>query len=391
MKTKAVDLLAVALLAFAAGAHSAAAEVMQTTGNGSWCSPAQNGNGNTVICNFVPPSAIDRLNELLNLKDLDLKQKIAEANEWAHRYNELNAQLEETKKQLAAKGQDATLVQTAQDLLREGKLEEAHAIFDRLIQSDETDVDRAAQDHFGRANVFALQYRLDEALPDYAKAYQYRPENQRYASAYGDALVGQKEYPKAKVVLEGLVKQQRSRAAHYPDVYRPDLARTLNKLGLLDRNWHRDDAEAAFKGAADIERELAREDPAYWPVLAETLNSLGIVSRRTTHFADATAAYREAADIERELAAQNPSDYPYLAKTLNELGAVYLLAQRFTEAEAALKEAVGIERKLPAHDPAPDWPPDLATTLGDLALLYRHMHRDGDADTVEAEAAAAAK
>ena len=224
MKTKAVGLLVVGLLAFAAGTPSLAAEVTQTTGSGSWCSPAQNGNGNTVICNGVDPRAMDRLNELLDRKDLDLKQKTAEANDWARRYNELNAQLEETKKQLAAKGEDATLVQTAQDLLHEGKLEEARAIFDRLIQSDEANVDRAAQDHFGRASVFALQFRLDEALPDYAKAYQYRPDDQRFAEAYAYALQQQRDYPKAELVLQELLRHRRELAAQNPAAYRPDLA-----------------------------------------------------------------------------------------------------------------------------------------------------------------------
>ena len=201
-----------ALLAFAAGTGLVVADVAQTTGSGSWCSPAQNGNGNTVICNGVDPRAMNRLNELLDRKDLDLKQKTAEANDWAHRYNELNAQLEETKKQLTGKGEDATLVETAQDLLHQGKLEEARAIFDRLIKSDEANVDRAAQDHFGRASVFALQFRLDEALPDYAKAYQYRPDDQRYAEAYAHALYMQKDYAKEEQVSQELLRQRRSDA-----------------------------------------------------------------------------------------------------------------------------------------------------------------------------------
>jgi len=153
---------------FAGATPAVAAEVEQSTAGP--CSPIQSGNNDVVNCNGVPQRAVDRLNELLDRKDLDLKQKTAEANDWARRYNELNTQLEETKKQLTANGEDATLVQTAQDLLHEGKLEEAHVIFDRLIKSDEGSVDRAAQDHFGRASVFALEFRLDEALPDYAKA-----------------------------------------------------------------------------------------------------------------------------------------------------------------------------------------------------------------------------
>ena len=47
--TKPVSILVIGLLAFAAETPSVADEVTQTTGSGSWCSPAQNGNGNTVI------------------------------------------------------------------------------------------------------------------------------------------------------------------------------------------------------------------------------------------------------------------------------------------------------------------------------------------------------
>jgi hypothetical protein len=65
MKRERVGLFAVGLLVFAAGTPSLAAEITQTTGSDSWCSPAQNGNGNTVICNGVDPRALDRLNELL--------------------------------------------------------------------------------------------------------------------------------------------------------------------------------------------------------------------------------------------------------------------------------------------------------------------------------------
>jgi hypothetical protein len=58
-----------------------AAEVMQTTGNGSWCSPALNGNGDVVNCNGVDPRAEHYLNDLLDRMNIDLKQKTAEAND----------------------------------------------------------------------------------------------------------------------------------------------------------------------------------------------------------------------------------------------------------------------------------------------------------------------
>jgi len=76
------------------------------------------------------------------------------------------------------------------------------AIFDRLLQSDEANV----------ASVFALQFRMDEALPDYAKAYQYRPDDQRFAGAYAYALQQQRDYPKAESVLQELLGHRRELA-----------------------------------------------------------------------------------------------------------------------------------------------------------------------------------
>jgi hypothetical protein len=111
MKSQAIGLL----ILLAGAAPATAAEVEQTTGG--WCSPAQNGNNNQVICNGVDPRAVARLNELLDIKDTNLKQKIAEADEWVRKYNILNDQFEATKKQLIATGEDPILVQTAQDLL----------------------------------------------------------------------------------------------------------------------------------------------------------------------------------------------------------------------------------------------------------------------------------
>lgn len=134
MNSNAVGMLLVGVFILAPGTSSVAEEVTQTTGS-SWCSPAQDGTGNSVICSGVDPRALDRLNELLDRNDLGLKQKTAEANDWARRYNELNVQLEEVKKQFAAKGEDVMLgqMQKVQDQLHQGNLTDARSIFDGLL------------------------------------------------------------------------------------------------------------------------------------------------------------------------------------------------------------------------------------------------------------------
>jgi hypothetical protein len=57
---------------------------------------------------------------------------------------------------------------------------------------------------------------------------------------------------------------------------------------------------------------------------------------------------------------------------------------------ACWREATDIRRELAAQNPAA-YRPDLARTFNNLALLYRVMHRDSDAEAAEAEALAAAK
>ncbi len=132
------------------------------------------------------------------------------------------------------------------------------------------------------------------------------------------------------------------------------------------------DAEAAYKEAAGIQRELAAQNPAAYRLdLARTLDNLGVLYDDTHRFADAEAAFKEAAGIERELAAQNPAAYlPDLAQTLNNLGVLYGDMHRFADAEATFKEAAGIRRELAAHNPAA-YRPDLALTLNNLGALYR--------------------
>src|SRR3954467_13505315 len=99
MKANALSLLVLLLVPVPA----AATEIQQIAGDSSRCIPVQNGNNNQLTCNGVDPRAEARLNEVLDLKDLNLKQKTVEANEWAKKYTELNAQFEETKERLISK------------------------------------------------------------------------------------------------------------------------------------------------------------------------------------------------------------------------------------------------------------------------------------------------
>ena len=117
-------LLIFIVLLVAAGPPAPANLEQSTSG---WCSPAQNGNGNTVVCNGIDPRALARLNELLDLKDLDLKQKTVEAEQYATRYLESKRYIAEVEQRLTLSSQEMTWVAQAKALLQEGNFQEVQA------------------------------------------------------------------------------------------------------------------------------------------------------------------------------------------------------------------------------------------------------------------------
>jgi tetratricopeptide (TPR) repeat protein len=95
-----------------------AGTIHQTTEG--WCSPAVGHTGGHVIitCQGVDPKALQRLNELLDQKDLELQDKIREAEEWTRKYHDLS-------QRLAATSLNSVPAQEAKALLAEGRLEAA--------------------------------------------------------------------------------------------------------------------------------------------------------------------------------------------------------------------------------------------------------------------------
>jgi tetratricopeptide (TPR) repeat protein len=309
--------------------------VQKTSG---WCSPAiANVVGNvTVNCIGVDPRALQRLNSELKRKNLQLSEKIREADEWTRRYKELEAQLSEA-------GHDSILSRRAEEALHEGDLEKAGAILDQILASEEKQIDRTASNHYNRALVFELQFRLLDALPHLQKAYQYRPEQVKYGEEYGRVLIRENDFTHAEAVLLGTLENARRLAKANSATDQPGVAGTLNKLANIYRTTQRTkEAEAALREALDIYRQLAKTNPeVYQPDLAGTLNNLAILYRATQRTKEAEAALQEALDTDRKLAKTNPAVYqPDMAGTLNNLGVLYFVTERMREAEVAFEEAL---------------------------------------------------
>ena len=284
--------LLLAFCSLVASVSALANDIKQTT-TGS-CSPTVVGNGNVNInCNNIPQPAWEYLTRELEKQKLTAEQALREKDDWIRKYFELDRQLTEARIQAAANGDDTTLIKLAQDQLHEGKLEEAGKIYDRLLARDESNVDRAAEDHFKRAQIFELQFRPIDARPLYAKAYQYRPDNVAYALAYSGLLARQNQLSEAEKVFNDLLPNLRDLAAKEPAVYRVDYAGALNNLGNVYAQEHQfDKAESAHKESVNIWRDLARDKPAtYRSNLALALTGQGSFYYVAQQYGEAESAF----------------------------------------------------------------------------------------------------
>lgn len=175
---------------FTLGVHAQPKSSQVTHG---WCSPAVSNvkKSVTIICKGVDPKAMARLNELLDMKDQQLVEKISEAEAWSKKYNELKLRLSTTS--------DPTGKELrATELLKEGRLEEAGQILDELLNEDEDIFRTVALRNYNRAQVYSLQLLPGKALPYFKKAYKYAPETIEYQLALADTLLVQRYYTEAE-------------------------------------------------------------------------------------------------------------------------------------------------------------------------------------------------
>jgi hypothetical protein len=192
----------------------------------------------------------------------------------------------------------------------------------------------------------------------------------------------------ALAAAEQTVEIRRRLAADQPNVFEPDLARSLTYLGLMLAKLGRlEESLAAAEEAAGNFRRLA----AVWPQafesgLATSLSSLGSMLSVLGRREEALAAAEEATGIFRRLAADRPDDFePALSESLKSLGRTLSKLERREEALAAIAEAAGIYRRLAAARPEA-FQPDLAASLSSLSVTLKNLGRREEALAAAEEA-----
>lgn len=369
----------------------------------------------TIVCPGLNPQILSVLNEQFKARirdrDLRIDQITAEANDWKDRYLSLSKRLEDA-------GVDDALTRKANDLLKEGKLDEAGQAIDQALVDGESAVDQQAKRQYDRALIFDLQFKDQNALAHLERAYSYRPDNPQYCEAYALALETEQEFAQAETVFRDCLNRLRGAVKTSPNITQPYLAMVLLSLGeFYQRIGRPRDAYAPYAESISLLRKLADQEPKYLNfkgialtsegeffaeehrlpeadsdldealrifsslskshpddfkrTLASTYLSIGILRVAENQPEKGLEAYNSALRAFRELEEDHPGTCQLqLAATLEDLGNLYSNTKRPTKAAASCNEAISIRRSLVKIDPDA-FLPYLSKSLDGLGNVYR--------------------
>ncbi|XP_064597908.1 LOW QUALITY PROTEIN: nephrocystin-3-like [Liolophura sinensis] len=150
----------------------------------------------------------------------------------------------------------------------------------------------------------------------------------------------------------------------------PELARTLNELGVLYYLQNNiDSAEAFFKRSLEIREVLLGEEH---PDLAQSLNNLAALYNDRKQYDKAVPLYERALHIRNQYLSP---DHPSVASIIKHLAMLYKKQGNLAEAIPLYRQAVEIREKcFGSQHPA------VATALVNLAVLYSQQNNYAEAE-----------
>ena len=255
---------------------------------------------------------------------------------------------------------------------------EARSFYERLIELSPT-----IEHHFKYALLLQSLNDFEKARRHYEEVLQalqelaqqnpeaYLPEVAISLNNLGVLLSDTNDLKKAQDYYEEALQIRRELAKHNPEEYLPDVATSLNNLGVLLRYTNNlNQAQDYQEEALQIRRELTKQNPeVYLPDVAASLNNLGNLLRDTNDLKQAQDYYEEALQTHRELAQQNPEAYlPDVAASLNNLGSLLSDTNDLKQAQDYYEEALQIRRELAKKNPEA-YLPDVAASLNNLGSL----------------------
>ena len=270
-----------------------------------------------------------------------------------YQYNkELTAEIEKLKTK--GKTELALFLEKIQNYFNEGnaaKIRDEYLLIEKQIEAEAKQKKIKAL----KESIKATQalFAIEETKDLYLKLIVLEPTAINHHN-FALFLHNNNSFNEAGYYYENAITKYREKAKINPDSFSPNLANTLNNLGLLhaDKN-ELTLAQQAYKEALTIRRKLADQNPhAFLPDLATSLNNLGVLHADNNELGLAHDAFQKALDIYKKLADQNPHAFlPDLAMTLNNLGALQKVKNELTLAQQTYHEALTIRRKLADQNP----------------------------------------
>lgn len=240
-------------------------------------------------------------------------------------YNYLAETLEEIKRVLTGESKQSltAVYEKYQEQAREGEIK----VLKELIEGAQ------------------LQFSFGEACKFYKCLIELAPTVDHHFK-YAHLLHSLNNFNEARSHYEEALQLYRSLSARNPEAYTPEVAATLNNLGILLRRTHKfEQSQTYYEEALQLYRSLASRNPeAYTPAVAMTLYNLVFLYIKLEREEDAEGAYQEAYDIYQRLAHSHPIPYEIDYAEILVMGACLLDRQR-----KYLEEAKAILDRYPEH------------------------------------------
>lgn len=352
--------------------------------------------GNPVLnCPGLSPDGLRALNEFfskalralskqsserLQEKNDEIQRLKKQADDWQDRYINLSERLAQTSVDDARRKQVA-------DLMKIGDLKGAAQTLDQILQTDdEKKIEEVAQDEFNSAEIYRLQSGVEAALPRYAKAYRYRPDNWEYARAYARALIDDSQFVSAEELLSDLVKTIRADPHSASLVCQRCLAAALEQLGRVhELTGKNKEAEKDYLETITIYKGLEAQHPGtYRGLIASELKRISALYAGMEQWDQAQRTIQEAlrvADAQRD----PPLGPSFVAGLHEALAFVYVKRNYPEKAKESYMAALAVWEH--SAVPPESRTSDAATKLNAIGKLRTNLGDLAGAKTSYSEAA----
>jgi len=299
----------------------------------------------------APQAVVDRLLKKLDNTFVALQDKNSKLQKMVRKYKVVEARL-------AQYSDTDDVAAKARELLQQGDLDGAEALFSQRLEKPASQQKQAASDAFELASIADIKLNYDKAKTHFRQAAQLEPDNSLYLSAYGSVLNALGQYGKA---IEYYGKALAIDLKVLGDKH-PKIASSYNNLALAWGHKGRYDKVIEYYGKAlAINLEVLGDKH---PKVARSYNSLGLAWDDKGQYDKAIEYYSRALTI--DLGAFS-DEYTNIAIRFKDFGLIWDDKGQYDKAIEYYGKALAINLEVFG-----DKHPMVARNYNNLALAWGH-------------------